>query len=627
MTNIIHKTNYRALSKTSDISDEIKSLTLHRVRNPTTSFFANSGRYGNKNFIRHEYDLYEYGRIIDTEALVSRAFQKKKTLVFKQGYEITSKNAENLAYVKRRLDEIAYVSRIPFRKLLRETAKNIITFHNAYIVKVRKKSASSGKMRLYRGVKEVEPIAAWFNLAPETIETKINESGEGKKFRQHITGNKYRDFPEHNIIHDAYDKRTGYTMGTPPLEAVKDDILALRRIEESVETLIYKSLFPIIHVKVGTDKNPARTMPNGVSEVSAATQLLANIEDNGGLVTSERVEVNAIGSESLALRVESYLDHFKKRVYAGLGMSGIDFGDGDTTGRATGEVLSASLADSVIDYQVEMEDLITREMFDELLLETGKYAHPFEISAEDRVFLTLRNTSTDEMIKKESHALNMMNSGLTLHNEAREFIGKEPLTEEQMRETSGYRSQKYMDELEVNRQNQINEFQAEQQIKIVKATPRPAGASGGSSSTPKKSSSSSSTTKKTKSGNTKTKNTKAQGAKKSAASITSPKNKKTRDYISTSLIRSIQNGESLDRISIKAMRLFSDYSVGRMTSGIMDSSEYMDENLEREVMNAVTRMCDDLSSKSLNTIKITTIVDKTIDILNVYVNNVLIGSK
>ena len=140
-------------------------------------------------------------------------------------------------------------------------------------------------------------------------------------------------------------------MGTPPLEPVKDDILALRRIEESIETLIYKSLFPIIHVKVGTDKNPAKKFPDGTSEVDIATQHLRHIEDDGGIVTDQKVEIKAIGAESLALRVEGYLGHFKERVFIGLGMSGIDFGIGDSTGRATGEVLSESLKESVMAYQ------------------------------------------------------------------------------------------------------------------------------------------------------------------------------------------------------------------------------------------------------------------------------------
>ena len=143
--------------------------------------------------------------------------------------------------------------------------------------------------------------------------------------------NKYRNFEVENIQHIFFNRRPGFTMGTPPLEPVKDDILALRRIEECVEKLIYKNLFPIMHVKVGTEKMPAQILRDGTREVDIATEYLSKMEEDGGITTNERVEIKAIGAESLALRVESYLTYFKNRVYAGLGMSGIDFGEGGST--------------------------------------------------------------------------------------------------------------------------------------------------------------------------------------------------------------------------------------------------------------------------------------------------------
>lgn len=54
------------------------------------------------------------------------------------------------------------------------------------------------------------------------------------------------------------------------------------------------------------------------------------LDDYGGVTTSERVEIRAIGAESLALRVESYLKYFKDRVMLGLGVSDLDMGVGDS---------------------------------------------------------------------------------------------------------------------------------------------------------------------------------------------------------------------------------------------------------------------------------------------------------
>jgi hypothetical protein len=610
---IIYQTNYKAVSSHLDVQDAVKTVKIRKenVSNPTLSYFATGSRYQNKYFHDHEYDLYEYGRIIDTEALVARTFQKKKTLMFKQGYTITSKNPDNLAYVKQRLNEIEYVSQVPFRNLLREMAQNLIAFHNTYVAKARKKDASSGKIRMHRGKKEVQPVAAWFNMAPETMQAKINDAGEPKRYRQWITGHKYREFPEENVIHIAYNKRTGMKMGTPPLEAVKDDILALRRIEESVETLIYKSLFPIIHVQVGTEKHPARTLPNGQSEVSAAISLLENIEDNGGLVTSERVNVTSVGAESLALRVEAYLQHFKKRVYAGLGMSGIDFGDGDTTGRATGEVLSASLADSVIDYQIEIEETVTRQMFDELLLESGRYSAPYEITEDDRVFLQLRNVSTEEMVLKENHVINKVNSGLLTLPEARAELGKENLTEEELSQLLAYVETKKMNELEVEKARQMGEIETANAIKVSKAAPKPAAAS---------SSSSGNKTGTTKSGNPKQKTNKQKGAGNAAKNGTAPKN--TRDNIESSLIKLIHDGSTTNRLVLKAHRLLADYGMEKLTYGLLDAEDGIDKDLDTEIRHIVSDMLECLDTKDLNSIKINTIVGKAIDKIELYVNNI-----
>jgi hypothetical protein len=617
MNDVIYKTNYKPVGSSTDLSiaDGIKTFSKHVVNNPTISYMAARGHHGNRQFMDHEYDLYEYGRIIDTEALVARTFQKKKTLVFKQGFRLVSKNDENLKYIKQRINEIEYVSKTPFRRLLREIAQNLINFHNSYLVKVRKEDASTGKVRKYRNKKTVDPIAGYFSIPPESVQVRPNEAGEVKRFRQYVTGNKFREFPEENVIHSYYNRRTGFLMGTPPLEAVKDDILALRRIEESVETLIYKSLFPIVHVQVGTEKHPAKTLPNGVSEVSAATRLLENIEDNGGVVTSERVQINAIGSESLALRVESYLDHFKKRVFAGLGMSGIDFGDGDATGRATGEVLSAALADSVIDYQVELEELVTREIFDELLLESGRYDTPYDISEEDRVFLELRHRSADEQIKKESHTLNLMNAGLLLHNEGREEIGRVPLTEDQMKEMFAYRNQKYMDELEVEKSKKTGEDQATQQIKVAKAAPKPT-ATASSGSKPK-----AAAAKKTATGNSKGKSDKGKAAANSSKSKTAPKNQNSKDSIIGIISNLVDSKASTERLIFKSHRLLSDFGMLAMTYGIIDSSECMDPELDTEIRSIVIDMIDSLESSQLNSIKISSIVGRAIDKTTLCVNN------
>ncbi|RLA65130.1 MAG: hypothetical protein DRQ78_05545, partial [Epsilonproteobacteria bacterium] len=223
MSDLLFQTNYNPDPQRNVFADQAKSIKIYNTKNPTFSFFTTRSApwsSGKRAFDNGEYDLYETGRIIDTESLVMRAFNKKNTLMFRDGYEIRSKNEENLKYIKKRLAEIEYVSGKKFDDILREYAYNLVAFHNPYIVKVRKEEASTGEIRKYKNKKKLKPVAAYYCLAPETIEKRLNDAGDATRFRQYMGMNgRYREFAEHNIIYTPFNKRSGFTMGTPPLES------------------------------------------------------------------------------------------------------------------------------------------------------------------------------------------------------------------------------------------------------------------------------------------------------------------------------------------------------------------------------------------------------------------------
>jgi len=606
MSELLFQTNYSLGVNSNLLMDQARTLKMYKAKNPAISFFTTRSIHfngSNKAFNSGEYDLYETGRIIDTESLVMRAFNKKNTLVFRDGYEIKSKNKENLKYIKRRLSEISFVSKKKFDDILKEFAYNLISFHNPYLVKVRKEEASSGEVRIDRGKKNLKPVAAYFCLAPETMEKKLNDSGDATRYRQYVGNNgDWREFAEHNIIYTPFNKRTGFTMGTPPLESVKEDILALRRIEESVETLIYKSLFPIIHLKVGTDKVPAKTLPNGVSEVDSAKAVLENIDDNGGIVTSERIDISAIGAESLALRVETYLEYFKKRVYAGLGMANIDFGDGDSTGRNTGEVLSSSLKDSVIGYQDILSQMVTNDIFIELLLESGKYKYPFEITEEDLVYLEFNTVDTDEKIKVENHSLNKAAQGVLTTDELREELGMPPM--------EGGLKKSFSIELSEESNRQAMEL-ASHTAKIAPKVSASAGSPSGNKET-----------KKTKSGNTKTKNSKKGGASNTSKSITSPKNQHSdSERLSTYLSDYAYRIDDVDLILRKTKRELTDYLMLKVSSNLIDGTDFVPREVSILISNNLIELLDFITEKSRSIKDLQVKFKKTIDKLVRSVNN------
>lgn len=490
---ILLNTNYSSNPKVIKDALSSKALGIRRqsLSNPGLSYFGKrTGGFNDviySGFKNHEYDLFEYSRIIDTEAIVAKAFERQRALIFKNGFYFESNNPKNVEYIKSRIREIEYVTGLTFRNFIEEMAYNLVMFHNAYILMVRNEDKSTGET-VNVGNKELQPIAGWFNLPTETIQRKLKENGDVEMYKQYLDPATFRLFSPEKVRHLKYNARSGFTMGTPPLEAVKDDILALRRIEESVETLIYKGIFPMIHVKVGTESNPAKILIDGRDEVETMGYVMQELDEYGGITTSERVEVKAIGSESLALRVESYLEYFKDRVMLGLGVSDIDMGIGDSSGKATGQIISQTLKEAVINKQDAIAEFITHVLFKPLLVESGMYEAEYMIPEEDLVKFKFNHVDQDARIKIESHILNMFNSGLLSINEARLEIGYKEIGD------------KEISRIGKDKEMILPTYQVE--------TAKVAAAAAAQSK------------KENSSGN----KTKAEGAKKSSASKTNPKN-------------------------------------------------------------------------------------------------------
>lgn len=378
-------------------------------------------------FYKPEYNLLEIGTIEDVESLVRQAFQKKTALMFKEGEKFASKNKEAIRYIKARVKQMEYVSNTSWRNLLRETGYALISRSNFFWVKVRNKNASGG-----RPIGSVAPVAAYFGMSPEYVTIKKDTEGNIVKYRQEING-KVKEYEPRDVIHFYAYKKPGYLFGTPAITPVKDDIRALRRIEENVELLIYQTLFPIFQYKVGTDTKPATDirLSDGtiMSEVDYVRSQIEIMPAEGGIVTPERHEIKYIGAEKSALKAREYLDYFKQRVISGLGLSGVDLGDGDTANRATADSMSRALVDSVKDYQDILEEFINKQVIEELLLESTFSFDVFD--DENIVHFKFKEVDIEQQMKENVNAQVMYNGNIYTVNEAREVAGKEPMTEEE----------------------------------------------------------------------------------------------------------------------------------------------------------------------------------------------------
>ncbi len=409
-----------ALPKSADIPPAV----IKAVRSPglTYSINRNTGRGA---FVPSEYDIAQIGRVEDTDAYVRQAFKKKIGLMFKEGWDLVGPNKQRIKYMKARLAQISRASSLPTAELLRSIGSALVKKSNVFLVKVRKTDASGGRLRTTPNGKDLKPIAAYFVLPAETMEVDADQFGRIRQWRQNMPNGLHKKYRPEDVVHFYFDRKEGFIFGTPTLVPVIDDIRALRKIEENVELLVYQHLFPLFHYTVGTEKDPARYTEDGLREIDVVKQEIQFMPTEGGIVTPERHKIEAIGAEGRALRIESYLDHFKKRVFSGLGVSAVDMGEGETANRATADNMSRALIDDVKDFQDVLECQFNEFIIKELLLEStfGERV----LDDENLVFLKFKEIDIDKRIKVETHAADQFAKQAITWDELRESQGREAI--------------------------------------------------------------------------------------------------------------------------------------------------------------------------------------------------------
>jgi hypothetical protein len=385
------------------------------------------------NWFKPEYDLTEIQIAQDTDSFLYKAIQKKVERFVLAGWELVGNDEKTLKYVKRRLKEIELVSGQPFNLLMSSLAHDLIRYSNHAWVKVRNKSASTGKERTING-KSIEPVAGYFVLPFETIWFKVKRNGEIKKVMQEQpnTG-KWKEFAPEDVVHFYTNKKPGFTMGTPELLPVLEDIALLRRLEESIETMIDANLHPLFHYTVGNDNMPERYSPEGIKESDIVRDTIEYMPSGGVFVSDHRHKIQAVGSEGKALKVEEYLSYFKKRVYAGLGVSPMDMGEADSANRSTANTLSKIAIQSVEALQKYIKTFIETYVINELLLEGG-----FEnalLDSETSVTIKFGAVDKEEKSKEENQTIQLWLNNLISEKEARKRLGEQPLETSSREET------------------------------------------------------------------------------------------------------------------------------------------------------------------------------------------------
>jgi hypothetical protein len=380
---------------------------------------------------------YDFDRIlqaVDTDSYVKQATLKYKELFWKEGWSITGESSEAVSYLHQRIDFMEMAMRRPFIDFLTEVADHLIKFSNVFIVKARGDMSEYFPQKL-NPVNAGQPIVGYYLIPTEQVRILRDKFNRPKAYQQQTDPTTYgptdKDpvWTAERVIHLHFDRKTGRAFGTPFMSSVLDDVIALRQLEEDIQNLVHRELFPLYKYKIGTAEQPAEP-----EEIEDAAFQVENMRSEGGLILPYRHDVEVIGANNAALDAANYLNHFKERVAIGLGVAphhlGMMMGGGN---RSMTDRLDTALYDKVKQYQKHLSEMIRVHIFNELLFEGGfdPIVNPMDSDISDRCFFKFNEIDVDTQVKKETHIIQKFTNSVITLPEARIQLGIDPAYEKE----------------------------------------------------------------------------------------------------------------------------------------------------------------------------------------------------
>ncbi len=418
---IVKTTEDRFISDTEFNRDGLKKLETLGLSIAQKTDDANPTYRRLWGIVQPEYNMLEPFTIYDSEPFVKQAINRKISLMFRNGFEFAGDQDPDIEYIQRRYEAMEYVMERTTESFFQQILFNLLLCSNCFLQKIRKESATIVSKK--PGAKK-DPVAGYL-IIPAHMIFPYMDNGVPIHWRRFFdTGAPFEDIDLDDIIHLKWDVKPGHRYGTPRLIGVKDDIFALRRLEENVELLFINFLFPLFHVAVGSEENPAGfDGESGMSEVDMIHWQIQQMPKEGVFVTDERVKVAAVGSEGKVLDYSKLIEHYKARIYTGLGVSPADMGDAKNAGsRSTSENISQNLKDAIKNDLELFGGLIRMSQFKEFFQE-ATYSVSVQ-RAVARTWIYFHEIDLDNKIKFENHVIQQFLNNLVDEDEARKLMGR-----------------------------------------------------------------------------------------------------------------------------------------------------------------------------------------------------------
>lgn len=354
-----------------------------------------------------------------TDSYIRQGIDKYVDQIFKEGYSFFGNDETIVEYIKTRLSYIAEATGTPTNGFLIEIAEDLVKFGNCMIVKARGNEPNNVPQGInLQGIYGGDPVVGYFVVDPASMKCKRDEFGTVIEWQQESDNGTQKQFKPEDVIHMYYKRERGNAYGTSFLIPVLDDVRALRQAEENVLKMMYRYIYPFFHVAVGSPESPGTQ-----DEVDDTQTRINNMDLDGGLVTSERVQIKPIASDQV-IEAEPYLRYMEDRVFSGMGIPAIMFGRGDTSNRSTGDNMTSEMADRIRAICKIIEMFVNEFILKELLMEGGYDAI---LDPNNSVQFRFNDNDVDIMIKKEVHAIYKYEHNSITEDEMRKELGRDPI--------------------------------------------------------------------------------------------------------------------------------------------------------------------------------------------------------
>lgn len=379
------------------------------------------------------YDLERISQAVDTDSYIRQAMNKYRELFWKENWTIVGENPEAVAYLYQRIDFLEMTMKRPFLDFLIEVSDQLFKYANCFIVKARGDISDYFPQKLMPVAAE-QPIIGYYLIPTEQVRILRDRFNRPKSYQQRTDPLTYSPsiktpvWTADRVIHMHFDKKAGRAFGTPFLTNVLDDVIALRQLEEDIQNLVHRELFPLYKYKIGTAEQPAEP-----EEITRAAAEIENLRTEGGLILPFRHDIEIVGSGGQVLDAQPYLEHFKERVAVGLGLAPHHLGMMMNGGnRSVTDRLDVALYDKIKQYQKQFAEIVRVNVFNELLFEGGfdPIKNPVEDGLSDRCYFKFNEIDVDTQVKKETHVMQKYTNSVITLDEARKELGLDPQADE-----------------------------------------------------------------------------------------------------------------------------------------------------------------------------------------------------